>query len=391
MNNTVTNTSQRKLLSDPRTLLVLLAFCEKNIVRYVILVLSFVPGVADFTPFILPTLYTILVILSIYKGSRIRVPEIGFLFFICLLIFLTCIIYPQNVQYIFDKEVFWLTIFPCLKFFIVGLFIIPNKETLTLISKVSYISILVECVFLLAYMMPNELLESDDMSRSYQLLPNVLFVINYAIQEKKVIPILISFLGLFYILSLGTRGPIMIILAFFFIRLLKEHSGHLNTKILFTSIVGVIIIVFMNTFTYVYFLFFIKEIFNQLSLSTRIIDLAIEGTIVSYTSGRDELYALAIEKIKEKPLIGYGIYGEWPWVGWNIHNMYLELLIHFGIYFGVLFLFLILYLFFKAYFKTTNSISRDIILIWATFVFIRGIFGGSYLTFPMFFMNAVPI
>lgn len=152
------------------------------------------------------------------------------------------------------------------------------------------------------------------------------------------------------------------------------------------SIIVGIGLLFTNSSLSILVLEFVKTQFEQFGLSTRVIDLAIGGKVISYTAGRDEIYGLAIQKIIERPIFGYGVYGEWPWLGWNIHNIYIELLIHYGLVLGVVLLIWMIHLVFKAYFITSNTYARDMILIWSCLVFVRGIFGGSYLQFPVFFL-----
>jgi O-antigen ligase len=117
-----------------------------------------------------------------------------------------------------------------------------------------------------------------------------------------------------------------------------------------------------------------------------VLDIAINGTIASHLSGRDELYEVVIRKISERPYLGYGVYGEWPWIGWSAHNMALEMMAHYGVILGSILLLWLIVISLKSYIKTPNSISKEMILIWMCYVYVRGIFGGSYLQFGVFFM-----
>jgi len=372
---------------NSRDLLILLAFCEKNIVRYVLLVMSMIPVLADISKLFVPVAYVILIVLTVNRYHyKIGLKETAVLLFILLSIALTCLIYPQNSEYIFKPNNFWNVIFPCLKYFIIALIIIPDRRTLDMIGKASCLAIVVETAFVFLYMIPRGLLQSDEMSRAYQLLPNILFALNYAFNRKKLLPWILSSLGIFYILAMGTRGPIMILLAFFVIKFLKTVTTKTWIKvalILMLSCFGLLII---NSNLYMDVLNGLRELFVKLGLSTRIIDLTIDGTVISHLAGRDELYDIAIRKISERPILGYGIYGEWQWFQWNAHNMYLEIMLHYGVMVGSALLIWVFRLIGKTYFSTMNGYARDMILIWFCFVFIRGIFGGSYLMFGTFFL-----
>ena len=94
--------NRKSLLRDPRTWLALLAFCEKNIVRYALLVLTMITGDAAISEFLLGFAYVTLIIACIRKGSRIHATEFLFLISVIIAILVTCVVYPNNTQFIFD-------------------------------------------------------------------------------------------------------------------------------------------------------------------------------------------------------------------------------------------------------------------------------------------------
>ncbi len=85
-------------------------------------------------------------------------------------------------------------------------------------------------------------------------------------------------------------------------------------------------------------------------------------------------------------LFGYGEYGEWPWIGVALIIWPLEMMAHYGVILGSILLLWLIVISLKSYIKTPNSISKEMILIWMCYVYVRGIFGGSYLQFGVFFM-----
>lgn len=371
--------------SDPRLLLILLAFCEKNIVRYFVLVVSMLPVVGVMSSFIIPAAYIILLLMYFRKyGAHVSISEACVVLFVTLAITFSCFIYPENAKYILDSNNFWNTIFPCLRYFIIGLILIPDKRTLDIIGKASCLAILVETLFVVAYMMPRGLMQSDDMSRAYQILPNVLFALNYAFSEKKPFPWICSIIGIIYTLSMGARGPVLVIVVYLFVKILQSSNVKAWAKSLIGLFIAGLTVLFLNSSWYLSVLRFAKTSLTTLGVSTRIIDLAIKGTVASHLSGRDELYDIIIRKIAERPYIGYGVYGEWPWIHWSAHNMALELMVHFGVILGSLLLLWLIFLTFKTYVRTPNILARQFLLIWICFVFVRGFFGGSYLQFGVY-------
>jgi len=376
-----------KYYFDPKIMLILLAFLEKNIVRYFVLSISMIPILEYLSSYIVPFIYITLFLLYIRKyNPKVGFSEILIILFVILSIIGTTIFYPQNTEFIFDSNNFWNTIFPIFRYFIIGLIIIADRNTMNLIGKASCLAILVEVLFVFVYMIPKGLLVSDEMSRAYQILPNVLFAINYAINEKRLSSWLFSLLGISFIFAMGTRGPVVIMLAFILIKYIKVKPVKTWIKVsLFISIVGAGLL-FLNSSLYIDILSLLKTQFQNFGLSTRVFDFAIDGSLISNTTGRDELYQYGVNKILESPLFGYGVYGEWQWLGWNVHNMYLEILIHYGVIIGSIILIWLVRIISRAYYYTNDDNTRDFILIWVSLVFFRGIFGGSYLQFGMFLL-----
>lgn len=373
--------------NDPRMLLVLLAFCEKNIIRYIVLVISMLPGIGIVSGFIIPAAYCVLLWLYIKEyGTSISVQELLVLLFTVFSIIASCITYPVNARYILNSNNFWGTIFPCLRYFLVGLIILPDKKTLDLLGKASEAAIIVETLFLFAYMIPRGLMESEDMNRSYQILPNVLFALNYAFNNKKTFSRICAIIGVFYCLSLGARGPVIIILVFVYIKSFQIRLTKLRNKVIWGLIVFYLIFLFYNSSLYLTALRSIRDLITQFGLSTRIVDHAIEGTITSHDSGRNDIYNFLINKLAERPIWGYGVYGEWQFIHWSAHNMYLELLVHFGVILGSVINIWFISLTVKSYYKTPNKNSKDVILVFTCFVFVRGVFGGSWLMVGTFFL-----
>lgn len=370
---------------DPRTWLLLFAVTEKSIFRYFMLVLSKVTGNEDAGFFVMHAAYIILIAMCMKKGSRFRGGDIGIMLFVILSIVFTWLLYPDNIdKYMIGEGQLWPTVFPLFRFFIVGLFLIPNKETVDLMGKVSCIAILIDSLFIYFILSGSEMQNDDDMSRAYFLLLSVLFAINYAFDSKTLLGISFSLLGVLLLLSLGTRGPIMIVLAFMATKIIQSSSDKGMGAIVFVVIL--ILLWFVNSPYWNSALLFLREIISSVGLSTRVLDHTIEGEMVTNYSERDVIFTLLISKIKESPLNGWGVYGEWQFVGWSAHNMYLEILICYGVIVGGFIILWMLYIAAKAFFSSKATPVRGLVLMFACNVFVRGIFGGTFLSFPTFLM-----
>lgn len=375
----------RSLLRDPRTWLLILAITEKNIFRYLMLALTMATGNDGIGDFILHASYIILIILCIKRGSRLRNADIFIMLVVVAAIFLTWILYPANIeQYMFGEDQFWPVVFPLFRYFIVGLFLIPNEDTVNLMGKVSCLSVLVESLFVYFILRRSELQQNDDMSRAYFILLNVLLVINYTFDNKTIPGIIFSIIGTLFLVSMGTRGPVVITLAFVGLKIVQSSMNKGRGAIALIAILA--LIWFVNSELWTGFLLMVKDIIESLGLSTRVIDFAIQGDTLTYYSERDEIAELVISKIQEHPILGWGVYGEWQFCGWSAHNMYLEILDHYGVILGGIILIWMATISLKAYISSKYSPAQGLVLLFVCFTFVRGIFGGGFLTFQTFFM-----
>lgn len=383
-NNTFLGIS-RQLWHDPRVLLMLLAITEKNIFRYFMLVLNMATGIEWMGNAFLHASYIILIIACLRKGCHLSSKDILIMVFVIMAIFLTWMFYPANIeQYMFGEGQFWPVVFPLFRYFIVGLFIIPTKEMFDLMGKVSCLSILVESLFVYFILRGSDLQDNDDMSRAYFILLNVLLVVNYAFDAKTFWSVLFSAVGLLFLASMGTRGPVVITLSFMALKMvlssIANHRGFMSVVII------LLLLWFVNSDYWSAFLFMVRNIVESLGLSTRVIDFAIQEETLTYYSERDEIAQLVISKIRERPIWGWGVYGEWQFNGWSAHNMYLEILNHYGVILGGLIILWMLIIIMKAFFTSNDNNIRSFVALLVCFVMVRGFFGGGFLTFPTFFM-----
>jgi O-antigen ligase len=214
-----------------------------------------------------------------------------------------------------------------------------------------------------------------------------MIAIEYAFKRKKIVAIICSVIGITYALSMGTRGPIVIIFVFLVICVWIHLNISTNKKILMMLLLALIAVDFTVSPAYRQLLTSMKRFLARNGVSTRVVDYLISGEIVSVTSGRDVIYQDLFSKLNEKPFLGYGIYGEYP-LGYaaGAHNIYLEVMFHFGYPMGILLLISFVVIYIKALKKTKGKLVQSWLLLFGCMVFVKGIFGGSYLDSSVFFL-----
>lgn len=366
-------------------MLLAVAFCQSSFFMYFKYALDKIPVIKYVSFLFLPILYIVLFILAFDKErfETFYLRDAVFLIFVAASIGITYLIYPKNGVYISKalKE----DILPCFPFFILGLCFFADEKTNKTLGLFSCFSIFASTLYLVYYLRNREL-DNDSMYWSYLLLPNTLLAINYLFREKKLLGFIGSIVGVIYAFAMGTRGPILIIAVYAAICIWRMLKWKTATKIVVIGIVAGFVLLFISSDLYLNLLYKIKTYLQTRELSTRIVDFLISNKMISYTSGRDYIYEFLLHKLGQRPLIGYGIYGEWTYGFASAHNMYLEILFHFGYVLGISFIIIYLVLVLRGLLKCKNSYYVDIILIYSCFVFVQGLFGGSYLRPSVFFL-----
>lgn len=363
-----------------------LALCSQTLVLYVIAFMNKVSILAVFTPFIMPLVYGTLAIIA-FKSDTIKwikIRDVIFIFICALAFVYTYYRYPDNWKYIKDNLQTW--ILPCIPYFFLGLCFRADNESFEKISKFSCVAI-VAAVFYAGYFQKSgRNFTADNMSASYAIMLNVMIVVNYAFRQRKMIPTLLAICGYIYVIALGTRGPLVIILVYTALEMWRHSRLNTRTKVGFTVFLSLGIVMVLESNVYISLLTIFGEFLTRIGLSNRITEYMRLNRLISDSSGRDTLFTILVEQLKTRPLTGYGIYGEWQFINYSAHNLYLEVLFEFGIIAGAIIIFYYLYTYIKAIYRNSNELSVEWLLIWGCAVFVRGLFGCTIFSTSVFFL-----
>lgn len=198
------------------------------------------------------------------------------------------------------------------------------------------------------------------------------------IHEKKVYIILAA--AEFLIISIyGSRGQLLcsaLFLIFYFFK-----KSNYKRRIWCVMSLSILAVVF---FSFKQLLFdFIAPVVDK--IGSRTLSLLIRGRI-TYDSGRMEMWMEAWKKILEKPIFGWGIAGDMTYLTSSPHNLFLELMLHYGILIGIFFSVLLII------FSIRMLLSADrnaILVIFFASCFIPLLLSGTYTQTPLFWVYAV--
>ncbi len=392
MNDIVLNSKKGFKINQDMVFSILIAvlFCHQTLFSYFVYVIDRIPLISSFKYFFFPILYITLFTLSFNKKRLkfIKIYDLLLILFFVISVFITTIFYPNNYPYIASS----LTsqILPCVPFFFIGLSFYAEDQTINTVYLFSCIAIIINILYVFYFISSGRNLGGDNvgysMYWSYLLLPNIMIVIEYAFRERKLFSIFCSILGIIYTFAMGTRGPIVIL--FFYIVVsfwISLKIDKIKKIFLFLIAIGFILLFFYSPL-YLNFLSIIRVGFMNNGVSTRVIDYLINGEIISYTSGRLDITQNLLIKLWEQPIFGYGVYGEWPLGYYSAHNIYLEIVFHFGIILGSIMIVGYIVKYLKALYVSNNELAKRWLIMFGCLVFVKGIFGGRYMEYTLFFL-----
>ena len=370
------------------TLLLLAAFFNDSLLIYGKAILGGLFGYNAFVNSFFPMLFVVLMVISLNQMKQhVHVQDILFVLFALLVIGASYLLYPENQEY-YNEYNMNLLFTQAIPFFFLGLSACFDKKLLRTMTVLSWIAIIANVAYVFYFMQTRDM-ENDAMGWAYTaLLPTMLSITGAFESNQKrdtVLGMLFSALGIVYILAMGTRGPIVIAFVYFAIMLWRKSQKKLITK----RLLSLIIIIFVGIIVsggHVVLLKSLRDILIQNGLSARTIDIFLQGEFISHTSGRDMLYATMQEQLKERPLLGFGTFGEWQFINYSAHNIWLQLCMHYGYVIGSLLLLAHMSITIRAYKKSKNPIAKSMIILFACFAYCRGVFGGDYLYYEFIFL-----
>lgn len=178
---------------------------------------------------------------------------------------------------------------------------------------------------------------SYDLSFGYNVLFFTIVFMYYALDKRNISDITGSLIGIVMILLGGSRGPFMCIVIFIilFVLMKLRESNSFNKRI-----VGILLIALCAAIIAIFYeniILLISSVFETLGVSSRTLQMLLSGSI-SDDNGRQEIWNAAIQMIRDNPF-GYGALGTRHVIYYlhdvgHCHQVFLEILVDFGVIAG---------------------------------------------------------
>ena len=268
-----------------------------------------------------------------------------------------------------------------------------------LINKYLYISsyIIMLSVLLNVYLFKTTIYTglSYTQEYTYMVLPVAIIAISSIFNRIRVHNTILFLVSAVFLFSMGARGPLFSLFLYIILKLILYCKTNIKKMMrvipLITASIILVIIFFKDILNSALILF------QKLNLGTRSILRILEGTFF------DDINRVLLVKhsrnlIIKYPLFGVGLGTDRIYLaqkmnldfasgntGWYPHNIFLEIILHFGIIIGAILIIYMIKVFFTVIFKNRDKDAVNVICIFMGIGFFPLLISGSYLTSPLFY------
>lgn len=222
----------------------------------------------------------------------------------------------------------------------------------------------------------NLVLHKYNMSLGYELIFVSIVFLSKAYRESSFKSYLIGVLAFYLAFYYGSRGILLPILGFLALTLVFNSTKKEKFKLVKYTILTVIgFVIFINVLGFVEVLLDSNGIDSILENESPIVGVndksrnleMLVSNDFTAPNGREVIYSLALDAIKDKFPLGYGVYGDRPFIGdrfrWGYsHNFFLEMVVSFGI-FGLMLIFGLIYFTLRLLIKKEYSEYKELLII----------------------------
>ena len=380
---------------------------DEKILAWIFSLIIFVPTINYYLSFLLnangfPTttvpLYFGLyffIILGYFFSVKKTLSPIVLLFIVLILYLLTFVFWPQNMEFMFGDK-FDACYNPLYRIIFLGLPLafIPFaiNDYFQFERPLVLLSILNNIVGIVAFwgVVIGKQQAFEYMTFAYNLLFSSCFLFVYSQMRKSKALFIISIFSLFTLTFIGARGAMICALSFFVVYFfMKTQSSNIKKGLLcvFFFVVSILVYIYFNDMMGI-----IAKIMNYIGFDSRIVSFLLSSNFVE-SHGREILYDNLLNRVTESPVFGYGIFGDrllnrdFVRITGYAHNIFLELMVDFGIFGGVILscVYLFACLFFLIKSKKNDFIFGLYVAIFSS-SFIKLLVTGSYLTEQYFYL-----
>lgn len=342
------------------------------------------PLLGDYTDLVQAMVYVVPMLLALPAlVKRFCLADYLF-FFACVFYYGWCFVaYPENAPYL-EESAFacLLCVFPC--YFIGRLTDIEKYYRLFLFLSVAciFMDLFYFLVYAPAHKNMEEVAGHDNMHRAYLSLPHVTMLLWATLRQFRLWKLAMTVLGVLFLLSCGTRGPLVCLFFFGFVYFLffMNFRGAVYVKAVIV-LLATLAIVFLREIA-----LFLAQTFLGLNLSTRIMDKIVYGGLDDDTYRGDLRQILYSVLDKSENFFGLGLFGCKNYGVIYAHYLPLDFFSTFGYFVGSALMVLLAVLIGYALWLYKSTMSRVFIVLLCSLSIVKLMFSSTFVNEPLFFL-----
>ncbi len=229
-----------------------------------------------------------------------------------------------------------------------------------------------------------ETIKEYSMSYGANTMIPCIFLFSKAFKEKSLKDYILAFVCATAIFAIGSRWPILCIGAFVFYGLYKKAFAVKKHR--FIVIIIIIVVLCLTIISYKEIITGTDIFLEQLNIKSRTIRLLLSDRLI-HDSGRAQIHQQLMEKLYEKPLLGYGAFGGVIALDGELaHSLPLDIWANFGFIIGSLLIIFSVYMTIQSYRYNKESSFSELIAIYACMVWPKALVGGSFWSLEPYWM-----
>ena len=307
-------------------------------------------------------LMIVVFLLWLIQLKRLYIDEVLLLFLIAVPFTMTCFIPGGYSRYLS----FSLSDFSGNSFLVLFIYALPAYLLIRRIRNYSYLykymvyfSYVVVSLSVFTYFCTNTAFAESYMTLAYNMLLQTVVLLLHKPRKYKLLHYALAALGCFVIAVGGARGALLGLLIVAALMLFVSNYSA-QKKVLLILLVVVLIIVSLSFYNEI--VIAISGFLEHIGIKSRTFELLFSKTAeISFDSGRSLLMTKALQSIT---LVGRGLFADRAILnGSYAHNLFIELLVHYGYIIGGMLCCYILWLIISALLKTKKPEWRLIVML----------------------------
>ena len=319
----------------------------------------------------------ILSIVCIFISKKITIDDILVIGFICLSYILMCIVFPENKKYFEEIQ-------PILKYAVTA-YIAVRTHILKFGELKKYIVFVARAITILLTIVVLSNSFSLIMNSAYMEFANSMSIglalmFYSGIIDSKIYDFVIALIGSIVLLMYGSRGSLLTIGILVVYLLWLKYK---NKKIVIVGIFGAVILIIMGPL----FMDVLLKYLVKVGINSRSIEKLISGNFLK-SNDRLSIYKYLIGILGKNLFVGVGICGDRYWLPKHFsgmdatytHNLFLEILLDYGILIGGLIIAISFYLLFKCLIREKNLEKKSFFSVFFFVSYVQLMISRSWIT-----------